>query len=166
MPEGNSSTFSIAGVVHEILPMQEGEGQRGHWQRQSFVIEVSGRYPYFVSFDVWEVEQLTILTTLQKGTPVVVSFDVTSREYGGRWYTSLRAWRITVNAATGVAPQQPVAMGGAPATTPIQQSAAPQQVVINQQPMSQQQAVAYADTSSEEQDDLSGGLPADPDLPF
>ena len=165
MPEGNSSTFSIAGVVHEILPMQEGEGQRGHWQRQSFVIEVSGRYPYFVSFDVWEVEQLTILTTLQKGTPVVVSFDVASREYGGRWYTSLRAWRITVSTATGVAPQQPVAMGGTP-VTPIQQSAAPQQVVINQQPMSQQQAVAYADTSSEEQDDLSGGLPADPDLPF
>ena len=160
MPEGN--ILSIAGVVHEILPMQEGEGQRGHWQRQSFVVEVPGRYPYFVCFDVWDAEQISILSTLQKGASVVVSFDVSSREYNGRWFSSLRAWRITLSGAASVAPQQPAGASVGVAQQPQQPMAVSQQAVTSQQVS--QQAVAYTDTSSVEQEYL--GVPVDSDLPF
>ena len=37
---------------------------------------------------------------------VTVSFDLESREFNGRWYTSVRAWKIA-QAAEQTAPQQP-----------------------------------------------------------
>jgi hypothetical protein len=54
---------------------------------------------------------------------VTVSFDIESREFNGRWYTSIRAWRIqqgdTTQAATAPAPAAaPVAAPAAPAAAP------------------------------------------------
>ena len=45
---------------------------------------------------------------------VTVSFDIESREFNGRWYTSIRAWKIQQGVVDAAAPQvvpvvQPVA---------------------------------------------------------
>jgi hypothetical protein len=48
---------------------------------------------------------------------VTVSFDIESREFNGRWYTSIRAWRIQQGDMTQAVP------GAAPAVAPV---AAPQ----------------------------------------
>ena len=37
---------------------------------------------------------------------VSVDFDIESREFNGRWYTSIRAWRIVKQDATQAAPQE------------------------------------------------------------
>ena len=48
---------------------------------------------------------------------VTVSFDIESREFNGRWYTSIRAWKI----------QQGVVDAAAPAAVPaVEPMAAPQ----------------------------------------
>ena len=59
---------------------------------------------------------------------VTVSFDIESREFNGRWYTSIRAWRIqqgdttqAAAAAPATAPAQPAA---APAASPMESNAA------------------------------------------
>ncbi len=39
---------------------------------------------------------------------VNVSFDVESREYNGRWYTTVRAWKVDKNVAT--TPSVPVSV--------------------------------------------------------
>ena len=42
--------------------------------------------------------------TLRPGEVVAVSANVESREYNGRWYTEVRAWRMTRKAAGDTAP--------------------------------------------------------------
>ena len=45
---------------------------------------------------------------------VTVSFDIESREFNGRWYTSIRAYRIVQGDVT-----QPAAPAAAPAAAPV-----------------------------------------------
>jgi hypothetical protein len=52
---------------------------------------------------------------------VTVSFDIESREFNGRWYTSIRAWKIQ----QGVVEAAP-AVQAVPAAQPVQAVAAPQ----------------------------------------
>jgi hypothetical protein len=40
---------------------------------------------------------------------VTVSFDIESREFNGRWYTSIRAWKIQQGDMTQAAAAQPAA---------------------------------------------------------
>ena len=53
---------------------------------------------------------------------VTVSFDIESREFNGRWYTSIRAWKIQQGDTTQVAAPAPAA---APVVAPV--AAAPAQ---------------------------------------
>jgi len=116
MPD-NNVTLTVEGKLISVLPKQEGEGRNGHWQRQSFVIEMQrGSFPTSVCFDVWG-DLVNTVASLRLGDILVISFDPSSREFNGRWYTSLRAWRIVVGASgdvvdrpstIGVVDQQPV----------------------------------------------------------
>jgi hypothetical protein len=38
-----------------------------------------------------------LVSNLQTGQTVKVSFNPESREYNGKWYTDLRAWKIETN---------------------------------------------------------------------
>ena len=54
---------------------------------------------------------------------VFVSFDIESREFNGRWYTSIRAWRVQQGDMTSAQPAaqatpQPAAPAAAPAAAP------------------------------------------------
>ena len=54
---------------------------------------------------------------------MTVSFDIESREFNGRWYTSIRAWRVQQGDTTANAAAQPIAPGtpaAAPAAAPAQ----------------------------------------------
>jgi hypothetical protein len=51
---------------------------------------------------------------------VTVSFDIESREYNGRWYTTVRAWKVDKGVAQASAPQSVVSapsFDGAPAAS-------------------------------------------------
>ena len=73
---------------------------------------------------------------------VTISFDIESREFNGRWYTSIRAWRIQQGDMTQAAAPAPAAApvaaapaaAPAPAAQPAAQPAAPQAEVANVDP--------------------------------
>ena len=46
------------------------------------------------------------VATLRVGESYIVSFDIESREYQGRWYTDVRAWRV--QPTQQAAPQPPM----------------------------------------------------------
>ena len=56
------------------------------------VIETPGDYPKQVCFMVWgdKIDQLQI----REGQELTVHFDLESREYNGRWYTDVKAWKV------------------------------------------------------------------------
>jgi hypothetical protein len=87
--------MEISGKVVQILPLESGEGKTGQmWKKQYFVIEyMDGNYPKKVCIQLWG-DKTDILRTLAPGTDVKVSFNVESREYNGRWYTDVKAWRV------------------------------------------------------------------------
>mgnify|MGYP002622801514 CR=1 FL=1 len=87
--------MEIVGKVIQILPLQQGTSQRtgNPWALQSFVIETQEQYPRKVCIELFGEERI-------KANPfaideiVTVSFDLESREFNGRWYTSVRAWKV------------------------------------------------------------------------
>ena len=94
--------MDIKGRVIQLLALQTGEGKNGTWKKQDFVIETDGQYPKKVCISAWG-DKLNE-GALQVGNEVNISFDVESREYNGRWYTDLKAWKIDTLGATGSEP--------------------------------------------------------------
>ena len=68
-------------------------------------------------FDVFgddKIQQFNI----QPGQELTVSFDIDAREYQGRWFNSIRAWRVMPAQAPGAAPVAGVSpQVGAPGVT-------------------------------------------------
>ena len=95
----------ISGKISTIVDKVSGQSKNGNeWVKQEFVIETDGQYPKKVCFSLWG-DKINVLENLNEGTPVKVSFDPESREYNGRWYTDLRAWKIdTANTTTATPP--------------------------------------------------------------
>ena len=84
--------LKITGTVEHILDMQSGTSQRGEWRKQDFVLEVPGEYPRKVCITMWgdNIDKFNI----KQGETLTASIDLQSREYNGRWYTDVKAWRV------------------------------------------------------------------------
>ena len=85
--------MEIKGKIVQILPLQGGQTKAGgEWKKQEYILETEGQYPKKVCFNLWgdRIEQYPVA----EGEEVTVSFDLDSREYNGRWYTEVRAWKI------------------------------------------------------------------------
>jgi hypothetical protein len=82
----------IKGKLTHVLPVQSGEGKNGTWKKQDFIIETDGQYPKKVCLTIWGDKFNETFLTI--GNELLVSFDAESREYNGRWFTDLKAWKI------------------------------------------------------------------------
>ena len=83
--------MQINGTIIALLPLQTGQGKNGEWKKQEFIIETSGQYPKKVCVTAWGK---TVDYVPSIGTEVNVSFDIESREYNGRYYTEVKAFKI------------------------------------------------------------------------
>jgi len=84
--------MDISGKILQLLPAQEGQGKNGTWKKQEFVLETGDAYPKKVCIAVWG-DKIDI-KSFKLGDAVDVSFDVESREYNGKWYTDVKAWKV------------------------------------------------------------------------
>ncbi|MEO0972602.1 MAG: DUF3127 domain-containing protein [Pseudomonadota bacterium] len=110
--------MELTGRITHVLEEKSGTSSRGEWRKQEYVIEIPGDYPKQVCFMVWgdRIDQFQI----EEGQELTVHVDLESREYNGRWYTDVKAWRVS-HAQAGDAP--PVA--DAPTSTPPPPPASP-----------------------------------------
>jgi hypothetical protein len=95
--------LEITGKIVQILPEQTGTGKNGQWTRQDFIIETQEQYPRKVCLSAWG-EKSAMVKALKPGLVVNVSFNAESREFNGRWYTDLRAWKIDQQTQSAVQP--------------------------------------------------------------
>lgn len=87
--------LEIEGRIARKLNVQTGTSARGTWAKQEFVVEYQeGNYPTQVCMNVWGEDKVKDLERYQVGDRVKIAFNLSSREYNGRWYTDIRAWRI------------------------------------------------------------------------
>lgn len=112
--------MELTGKIIAVLPERGGVSQRtgSEWKVQEYVLETQEQYPRKMCFDVFGADKIAQFA-LKIGEQVTVSFDIDAREYNGRWYNSIRAWKVDRSMATD--PAMPDAMppfppaGGMPA---------------------------------------------------
>jgi Domain of unknown function (DUF3127) len=96
--------MEITGRLMQVLQEQGGEGKNGRWAKCDFVIETQEKFPKKVCLTAWN-DLIGTIKGMDIGTEIKVSFDISSREYNGRWYTDVKAWRVDP-AGSGGAQQQ------------------------------------------------------------
>lgn len=97
--------MEISGTIINILELQTGEGRNGPWKKQEFILETDDQYPKKVCIALWgdKIDQFPLNT----GEKVTVSINVESREFNGRWYTDVKAWKIDKAQAENAPPPPP-----------------------------------------------------------
>ena len=111
--------MEIKGKIIAVLPERGGVSQAGkEWMTQEYVLETEDRYPRKMSFSVFGADRIAQFN-IQLGEKLTVMFDIDCKEYNGRWYNSITAWKVERE-------QQPVATA-APAVPP------PSSEIFNQQ---------------------------------
>lgn len=88
-------SLELSGKLDQILPKQTGESRRGPWEKQDFIIETQDKFPKKVCCTLWG-DKTNMLQNLSQGTPLTVSINIESREYRGKWYTDVKAWKLEV----------------------------------------------------------------------
>ena len=88
--------MEIEGRLEIKLAVQSGRSAKGDWAKQEFVIEYQeGNFPTKACFSVWGADKVKDLERYNVGDQIKVAFNISSREFNGKWYTDLRAWRIS-----------------------------------------------------------------------
>ncbi|MEI6123819.1 MAG: DUF3127 domain-containing protein [Bacteroidota bacterium] len=85
--------MDITGKIIEVLPTQTGNSQKGEWKKQLFILETNDQFPKTVCFENWNDK---IDLSIDTSNVVKVYFDLDSREYNGKWYTNIRAWKMDI----------------------------------------------------------------------
>lgn len=85
--------MEIKGKIILALPEQGGTSKAGNaWRKREYVLETQETYPKKVMFHLFgdRIDQYPMAV----GEEVTVSFDLESREFNGRWYTDVRAYKV------------------------------------------------------------------------
>ena len=85
--------MDITGRLIQVLQEQGGEGKNGKWAKCDFVIETQEKFPKKVCLTAWN-DLIGTVKNFPMETEIKVSFDISSREYNGRWYTDVKAWKV------------------------------------------------------------------------
>ncbi len=110
--------MDITGRIIAVLPERSGVSQRSgtEWKAGSYVLETQEQYPKKICFDVFGADRIQSFN-IQVGEMMTVSFDIDAHEYNGRWFNSIRAFRVDRNIQSGAPIPAPVAgepVAGAP----------------------------------------------------
>lgn len=182
--------MEIVGKLIAKLPVQSGVSKAGNnWTKTEFVVETMEQYPKRLCFSLMN-DRVPMIDQFQVESMVQVSFDIESHEFNGKWYTSLRAWRVDVPQPGQMVPGAPAQQGySQPQYMPqqpmyqqpqgyTQPQYAPQQPAGYQQPVAYPQQQGYAQPQQPQQGNFMPQQPnpnngmdepdtfVDNDLPF
>ena len=90
--------MELQGKIIEVLDPITGTSAKGDWQKQTYVLETEGQYPKKIAFQVWNdnLRKFDICTDDE----VTIGIDIESREYEGKWYTDVKAWKCSKGTST------------------------------------------------------------------
>lgn len=94
-------SFEIEGKLHKVFPT---ENKTETFQAREFVIEITnGNYPQFIKFQLVQ-DRCSIMDNHNEGDIIKVYFDLRGREWNGKYFTNLNAWRVDKHDAESAAP--------------------------------------------------------------
>lgn len=109
--------MEIKGRIIQKLDLQSGTSKAGNaWSKQEYVLETIENFPKKVHFDFFG--ERANQYPLEVGDTINLSFDIESREWNGKWFTSIRGWKAEkVDPASLSTPAD--SMASAPAMSPV-----------------------------------------------
>lgn len=96
--------YDLTGKVKLIMePKTFGSG----FTVREFVVTVEdGKYPQDIALQFVQ-DKVSLLDSVNVGQDVTVSFDIRGREYNGRYFNNLQAWKIVAAEGAGAADDKP-----------------------------------------------------------
>ncbi len=96
--------FEVNGKLHRAF---DTEQKTEKFRAREFVLEVEeGQYPQLVKFQLTQ-EKCDLLDNYNEGDELTVHFDLRGREWNGKYFTNLNAWRIDSVATNTETPPPP-----------------------------------------------------------
>lgn len=84
--------MQLTAKLIQVLPLQSGMGKNGEWKKQDIIVETQEQYPKKICISLWGDKFGSV--PLKVNDLYIIDFDVESREYNGRWYTDVKAWKM------------------------------------------------------------------------
>mgnify|MGYP000282242693 CR=1 FL=1 len=93
-------SFEVEGKLHKKF---DTESKTDTFQAREFVIETEGNYPQMVKFQLVQ-DRCALLDPFEEGQMIKVHFDLRGREWNGKYFTNLNAWRLEEGGQQQAAP--------------------------------------------------------------
>lgn len=107
-------SLEIEGVLHKKF---ETENKTETFQAREFVIQLDGQYPQYVKFQLTQ-DRCGAIDPFNEGDKMKVYFDLRGREWNGKYFTNLNAWKLE-KVAVNAPPAAPADDGSLPSAEPF-----------------------------------------------
>lgn len=92
--------MEIKGKLITKLAETSGTSKAGKdWVKQDFVLETQETYPKKICISVMG-EKVNTLRNINVGEVITAHINIESREYNGKYYTTISAWKLDLNQAS------------------------------------------------------------------
>jgi len=87
-------SLTINGKIISLLKPEKGISKSGNeWKKQDFLIESNEQFPKKICFTLFN-DKISALEGFKPGDEVEVSFSIESRDFNGKWFHNINAWKI------------------------------------------------------------------------
>lgn len=99
--------YELEGVLHKKF---DTENKSDTFQAREFVVQTEGNYPQLIKFQLTQ-DRCAAVDPYQENDKIKVFFDLRGREWNGKFFTNLNAWKI----------EKPQVQEAAPASMPTEE---------------------------------------------
>ena len=88
--------LKVSGKITKVLDVEKGVSKSDkEWMKMSFVLDTGSQYNPEIAFQLFGSEKIENFNKYNKvGDEVEVSFNVSSREYNGKYFHNIDAWKV------------------------------------------------------------------------
>ncbi len=87
----DQNNHTQVGVLHKVFEAVEIGEKR--FRKREFVVELKGKYPQFVTFQLTQ-DRCDIIDPYKVGDEIEVHFNLAGRAWNDKYFNTLTAWRI------------------------------------------------------------------------
>lgn len=99
--------MEIIGKVVQLGTLTEGNSPRGPWKKQELIIETLEQFPKKICLMCWN-ERVNEANSFFVGQTIKAQIRIESREFNGKWYTDVTAFRLDLDQPTAQPAAQPM----------------------------------------------------------
>ena len=92
--------YDLTGTI-KLIGAAQTLGAKGFTKREFVVTVDDGKYPQDIALECVQ-NNVKLLDGVKPGQSVTVTFDIRGREYNGRYFNNLQAWRIKAADGAGL----------------------------------------------------------------